>query len=314
MTASISRLFIVCLLSLPLVAGCASKKSADTAANKTASSAGAPGMPSVERGEPNLPDPAAQAEERTASKKEESSKDKVESVEKLYNDAAARLDNGEYYEAAKAFDEVDRQYPYSQWAARAQLMSGFAHYKNLKYDEAIIALNRYIELHPGDADVSYAYYLKALCSYEQITDVRRDQRTTQEALEALRQVVQRFPDSRYAKDALLKIDLTTDHLAGKQMEIGRYYQTRKEYQAAINRFQRVVEQYQTTTHVPEALHRLTESYLALGLASEARRTAAILGHNYAESSWYKDTYKLMGGKIDQPPKETAYDKTLGRIF
>lgn len=312
MTSFILRLSLVCLLSLPLVAGCASKKGEDAGANKTA--AGAPGMPSVNRDTPNLPDPAAQAEERTASKKEDSSKDKTESVEKLYNDAAARLDNGEYYEAAKAFDEVDRQYPYSQWAARAQLMSGFAHYKNLKYDEAIIALNRYIELHPGDADVSYAYYLKALCSYEQITDVRRDQRTTQEALEALRQVVQRFPDSRYAKDALLKIDLTTDHLAGKQMEIGRYYQKRREYQAAINRFQRVVEQFQTTTHVPEALHRLTESYLSLGLAEEARRTAAILGHNYPESSWYKDTYKLMGGKIDQPPKQTVYDKTLGRIF
>lgn len=250
------------------------------------------------------------ASDKTHGKKDE----KIEPVETMYNNAAGKLESGDFYEAAKLFDDVDRQYPYSQWATRAQLMAGFAHYKNLKYDEAIIALDRYIELHPGDADVAYAYYLKSLCYYEQISDVRRDQEMTERALDNLRQVVQRFPESAYAKDATLKIDLTSDHLAGKEMEIGRYYQGRKQYQAAINRFQRVVERFQTTTHVPEALHRLTESYLALGLTGEARRTAAILGHNYPESSWYKDTYKIMGGKIDAPPKETVYDKTLGRIF
>lgn len=293
-TAS-SLLLALCLLSFFSVAGCSSDKKAD---------AGQPGATS-----------AAVDEDQPEEKSDSKDKNKIEPVETLYNKAAKHLEDREYYEAAKGFDDVDRQYPYSQWATRAQLMAGYAHYKNLKYDEATIALDRYIELHPGDADVSYAYYLKALCAYEQITDVRRDQAMTEKALDALKQVVQRFPDSKYAKDAALKIDLTQDHLAGKEMEIGRYYQGRKQYQAGINRFQRVVEQFQTTTHIPEALHRLTESYLSLGLIDEARRTAAILGHNYPESSWYKETYKIMGGKIDAPPKKSSiYDKTLGRIF
>lgn len=235
-----------------------------------------------------------------------------EPVETLYNRAAGALDGGKYAEAARLFDDVERQYPYSQWATRAQLMAGFAHYKNLKYDEAILSLDGFIELHPGDENISYAWYLKALCYYEQISDVRRDQKMTELALDSLRQVKERFPDSRYAKDAALKIDLTLDHLAGKEMEIGRYYLERKQYQAAINRFQRVIEQYQTTTQVPEALHRLTESYVALGILPEAEKTAAILGHNYPQSSWYKDTYRLMGGKIPEalPEKKSL----LERIF
>lgn len=239
-----------------------------------------------------------------------------ESVEKMYNLAARTLDEGKFAEAAKLFDDVDREYPYSQWATKAQLMSGYAHYKNLKYDEAVLALDRYIELHPGDENISYAYYLRALCYYEQISDVRRDQRMTELALDNLRQVVERFPDSKYSKDAKLKIDLTQDHLAGKEMEIGRYYLFRKQYQAGINRFQKVVREYQTTTHVPEALHRLTESYLALGIIDEAQKTAAVLGHNYPNSSWYKDSYRLFGGKVSEPPpeKKSLYDKTLGKIF
>jgi outer membrane protein assembly factor BamD len=241
--------------------------------------------------------------------------EKHEPVEKMYNEAAAKLDTGDYHEAAKLFDAVDQQYPYSQWAARAQLMSGYSQYKELKYDEAVLALDRFISLHPSDENVAYAYYLKALCYYEQIVDVRRDQQMTKLALENLRQVKERFGDSRYAKDASLKIDLTMDHLAGKEMEIGRYYLQRKQFQAGINRFQKVITQYQTTTHVPEALHRLTESYLSLGMIDEAKKTAAILGHNYPNSSWYKDTYVLMGGKLDQPaPKKSVYDKTIGRIF
>jgi outer membrane protein assembly factor BamD len=238
-------------------------------------------------------------------------------VETMYNNAAAQLDKEEYYKAAKAFDEVDRQYPYSQWATRAQLMAGYAHYKNLKYDEAILALDRFIELHPGDDNVSYAYYMRALCYYEQISDVRRDQRMTQMALENLRQVKERFPDSKYAKDAQLKIDLTMDHLAGKEMEVGRYYLLRKQYQASIPRFQKVVDQYQTTTHVPEALHRLTEAYLSLGLIAEAQKTAAVLGHNYPHSSWYRDSYRLFK-KDWQDPREahekSFYDRTIGKIF
>lgn len=237
-------------------------------------------------------------------------------VETLYNDAAQKLDAGSYGEAARLFENVDRQYPYSQWATRAQLMSGYAYYRLMRYDEAVLALDRFIELHPGDENIAYAHYLRALCYYEQISDVRRDQRMTEMALDALRRVADRFPESVYARDALLKIDLTQDHLAGKEMEIGRYYLKRKYYQASLNRFQKVVMQYQTTTHVPEALHRLVEAYLLLGLPAEAHRNAAILGHNHPESSWYRDTYKLLGDQPveEEPAPKSLYDKTVGRIF
>ena len=236
-------------------------------------------------------------------------------VEKMYNAAAEKLDEGSFVEAAKKFDEVEQNYPYSQWATRAQLMSGYAYYKNLRYDDALLALDRFIALHPGDDNIAYAYYLKSLCYYEQISDVRRDQNMTEMALDSLRQVKVRFPDSDYAKDAALKIDLTLDHLAGKEMEIGRYYLERKQYQASINRFEKVVEQYQTTTHVPEALHRLTEAYLSLGIADEARRNAAILGRNYPQSKWYKDTYKLVGDPAPVKKEEPSfYSKTVGKIF
>ena len=238
-----------------------------------------------------------------------------EPVEKMYAKAARQLDDGNNTEAAKEFDEVEQNYPYSQWATRAQLMAGYAHYKNLKYDDALLALDRFIELHPGAENIAYAYYLKALCYYEQISDVRRDQKMTEEALDSLKQVKQRFPDTAYARDAGLKIDLTLDHLAGKEMEIGRYYLDRKQYQAAIPRFERVVEQYQTTTQVPEALERLTEAYVALGIPSEARKNASILGLNYPQSSWYKDAYKLVGDPtIPQPKKESIYDRTIGKIL
>lgn len=255
----------------------------------------------------------ATAEERAVKKANEEAAAQLP-VETIYATAATALDNGDFFEAAQKFDDVDRQYPYSQWATRAQLMAGYAHYRALRYDEAVLALDRFLELHPGDDNVAYATYLRALCYYEQITDVRRDQRMTELALDNLRRVVERFPETKYARDALLKIDLTQDHLAGKEMEIGRYYLVRKQYQAAINRFQHVVDDFQTTTHVPEALHRLTEAYLALGILPEAQKTAAILGYNYPESSWYKDTYKLMGGKLEAKPESSLYDKTLGRVF
>ncbi len=237
-----------------------------------------------------------------------------EPVEKMYAKAAEELDAGNNTEAAKQFDSVEQNYPYSQWATRAQLMAGYAQYKNLKYDDALLALDRFIELHPGDDNIAYAYYLKGLCYYEQISDVRRDQKMTQEALDSLKQVKQRFPDTAYARDATLKIDLTLDHLAGKEMVIGRYYLDRKQYQAAINRFERVVEQYQTTTQVPEALERLTEAYLGLGITSEARKTAAILGQNYPQSSWYKDAYQLVGDPGKPQPKESVYDRTIGKML
>lgn len=224
-------------------------------------------------------------------------------VESLYNRGLDELSQQEYKAAAKAFEEVDRQHPYSVWATKAQLMAAFAYYESNKYDEAIIALDRFIQLHPGHRDLAYAYYLKALCYYEQISDVGRDQRVTQQALEALSEVVKRFPDSPYARDARLKVELAIDHLAGKEMTIGRYYQQEQQYVGAINRYRTVIERYQTTTHVPEALHRLVETYLALGVKSEAKEAAAVLGYNFPGSDWYQDSYFLMTGEGTRPPDE-----------
>jgi len=219
-------------------------------------------------------------------------------VETLYNTAMNDLFDGDYAKAAKAFDEVDRQHPYSVWATKAQLMSAYALYEASKYDESIVAADRFIALHPGHRDVAYAYYLKALDYYVQIADVGRDQKTTQEAMAALQEVVRRFPESKYGRDARLKIDLARDHLAGKEMEIGRWYERNGSYLAAINRFRRVVDDYQTTTHVPEALQRLTECYTALGLTEEAERVASVLGYNYPGSDWYDSAYALL--KTDAP--------------
>jgi len=214
-------------------------------------------------------------------------------VETLYNTAMDQLLAGDYKDAAKSFDEVDQQHPYSVWATKAQLMNAYTLYEDKRYDESIVAAERFIQLHPGHRDVAYAYYLKALDYYIQITDVERDQKTTQQAYDALAEVVRRFPGTNYARDAKLKMDLARDHLAGKEMEIGRFYENQGEYLAAINRFQTVVNKYQTTTHVPEALTRLVECYYALGLNEEAKRTAAVLGYNYPGSSWYKATYSLV---------------------
>jgi outer membrane protein assembly factor BamD len=236
-------------------------------------------------------------------------------VEELYNSAMDQLQDGEYTKAVKDFDEVDRQHPYSVWATKAQLMSAYTLYQQGKYDDSIIAADRFIQLHPGHRDVAYAYYLKALDYYIQVTDVGRDQKTTQQALNALAEVVRRFPDSKYARDARLKEDLARDHLAGKQMAIGRWYETQGEYLAALNRFKLVVEEYQTTTHVPEALERLTECYLALGLIDEARRTTAVLGYNYPGSQWYVDTYALVtGGKEPDGVQQSWFGRVVSSIF
>jgi outer membrane protein assembly factor BamD len=217
-------------------------------------------------------------------------------VEVLYNRALDDLGRQEYKAAAKGFEEVDRQHPYSVWATKAQIMAAFTYYQSNKYDEAIIALDRFIQLHPGHRDIPYAYYLKALCFYEQISDVGRDQRSTQQALDALSEVVKRFPDTPYARDARLKVELAIDHLAGKEMTVGRYYQQQQQYVGAINRYRVVIERYQTTTHVPEALHRLVECYLSLGVKSEAQEAAAVLGYNFPGSDWYADSYFLMTGE------------------
>lgn len=217
-------------------------------------------------------------------------------VEVLYNRALDDLGAQEYKAAAKEFEEVDRQHPYSVWATKAEIMVAFTYYQSNKYDEAIIALDRFIQLHPGHRDIPYAYYLKGICYYEQISDVGRDQSMTQKALESLSDVAKRFPDTPYARDARLKVELAIDHLAGKEMDVGRYYQKREQYVGAIGRYRAVIERYQTTTHVPEALHRLVECYLALGVKSEAKETAAVLGYNFPGSDWYADSYFLITGE------------------
>ncbi|MES2728537.1 MAG: outer membrane protein assembly factor BamD [Pseudomonadota bacterium] len=212
--------------------------------------------------------------------------------EQIYNEAAAALKDGKYTKAIQLYQEVERQHPYSELATKGQVMAAYAAYQNVKYDEAIIALDRFIELHPGHPDVAYAYYLKALCYYEQISDVKRDQEMTRLALQSMTTVIERFPNTDYAREATLKRDLTLDHLAGKEMEVGRYYLKRGYMNAAINRFMVVIRDYQTTTHTPEALHRLVESYKTLGLENDALRVAAVLGYNYPGSKWYEDSYLL----------------------
>lgn len=234
------------------------------------------------------------------------------SVEELYSQAQDAMERKQYRSAARLFDDVERQFPYSEYATQAKLMTAFAHYKGLRYDEAILALDRFIELHPGHKDIAYAYYLRAISFYEQIIDVGRDQEITEMAMESLNDVIRRFPETQYARDARLKLDLTRDHLAGKEMEIGRYYLKRKHYTAGINRFKAVVDDYQTTTHVPEALHRMVESYLALGLNDEAYRIASVLGHNYPGSKWYEASYAMIKGG-DLPAFTNKPKTTFGKL-
>ncbi|MAW80682.1 MAG: outer membrane protein assembly factor BamD [Parvularcula sp.] len=213
-------------------------------------------------------------------------------VEILYDLAVRDLERKRYDRAIAYFEEVERQHPYSSWARRAMLMKAFAYYQGNDYEEAVTALDQFIALHPGNKDIPYAYYLKAMCHYERIRDVGRDQEFTNNAVETLTDVVRRYPNTEYARDARLKLDLTYDHLAGKEMYIGRFYLKQNKHIAAINRFKKVINDYQTTSHVPEALHRLTEAYLELGIIEEARAAAAVLGYNYPGSRWYQDSYKL----------------------
>ena len=237
-------------------------------------------------------------------------------VESLYNEAAESLDAKEYDHAVRMFEEVERQHPYSEWATQAELMAAYSYYKDTRYDEAIIALDRFMELHPGNKDVDYALYMKALCYYEQISDVARDQAMTKEALQSFETLIRRFPDSKYTRDGILKRDLTLDHLAGKEMEIGRYYLHQGQLNAAINRFRTVATDYQTTMHVPEALHRLVEAYMTLGLKDQATRVAAVLGYNYPGSPWYEDSYKLLDPEQRKQLLENrgVWDRTVDTLF
>jgi outer membrane protein assembly factor BamD len=233
-------------------------------------------------------------------------------IEAIYSDAWTAINRGNWEVAAAQFNEVDRQHPYSVWARRAMLMSAFCSYQANKYTDAIATADNYISLHPGSHEVAYAFYLKAISLYEQIVDVGRDQSNTEGALVALQDVVQRFPDTEYARDATLKIDLTMDHLAGKEMAVGRYYLNSGDYIGAINRFRVVVQQYQTTTQIAEALERLTEAYYSLGLDNEAQTAAAVLGANYPGSGWYKDAYEILRGRNLKPQENK--DSWISKAF
>jgi outer membrane protein assembly factor BamD len=233
-------------------------------------------------------------------------------IEQIYNDAWTLVNREYWLEAGRQFDEVERQHPYSIWARRAILMSAYCYYAGNRYQEAIDAANRFIQLHPGNRDVPYAYYLRAVSLYEQINDVERDQAKTDEALTALQDLIQRFPGTEYARDARLKVDLARDHLAGKEMTVGRFYLRQGEYLAAINRFRTVIDKYQTTNHAPEALERLTEAYLALGIVKEAQTAAAVLGYNYPGTGWYRDAYTLLTAENAAPTEDQ--ESWISRAF
>ena len=227
------------------------------------------------------------------------------SVEELYNTAMDRLEEGEFTEAATTFDEVSRQHPYSTWAKQAQVMEAFAHYKGQKYDRVIASLEAFTQLHPAHSDVPYALYMTGLCYYEQLGPSSRDQQDTVDALRTFKELIRRFPSTAYALDAKHKVVLLQDALAGKSMDIGRYYLDKKAYQASLPRFQEVAGRFQTTKHVEEAHFRMVECYLGMGLKQQAVHAAAVLGHNYPGSPWYAEAYTLVGAKDIPDFKEAA---------
>lgn len=245
-----------------------------------------------------------------------------EPATQLYNRGADALDRQRYRQALRFFEEVERQHPYSSWARRAMLMEAYTHYQANEYDEAIENAQRFIALHPGNESAPYAYYLVAICHFERIMDVGRDQATTERALAALNDVVRRYPESAYARDSRLKLDMVYDQLAGKEMAIGRFYLDRDQHLAAINRFRNVIENenFQRTSHVPEALHRLVESYLSVGMTEEAQRMGAILGHNYPGSEWYQRSYALMTQEgvapvaVEEARRRGWLGRTFGAVF
>lgn len=214
-------------------------------------------------------------------------------AEVIYNQGVDRMDKNDLDRAKLYFQEVERQHPFSKWARRSMLMTAYANYRSADYEEAVATAQRFISLHPGNESTPYAYYLIAMCFYDQIYDVGRDQATTVSAEAALQQVVRRYPESDYARDARLKLELTHDHLAGKEMSIGRYYLKENQHLAAIGRFKNVVKSYETTSHVEEAMHRLVEAYVSIGVIEEAKLVGSVLGHNYPSSRWYEDSYTLL---------------------
>jgi outer membrane protein assembly factor BamD len=237
-------------------------------------------------------------------------------ADKLYNEGLFLLNNRQdYKEAAKKFDEVDRQNPYSDWARKALLMSAYSYYQDKQYTECINSAQRYVTLHPGSPDAAYAQYLIGSSYYDQILDVSRDQARADKAITSLEEVVRKYPESEYATAAKKKIDMARDQLAGKEMEVGRFYMNKRDFIGAINRFKVVVTQYQTTRHVEEALERLTEAYISLGIIDEAQTAAAVLGHNFPDSTWYKDAYQLVKNAGGEPNenKESWMSKAFKKV-
>lgn len=233
--------------------------------------------------------------------------------EALYLDAVATFQEKSYKTAIERFEEVERQHPYSPWARRGQIMAAYSAYRSGQFDDAILIIDRFVKLYPADSSTPYAFYLRALCYYTQISDVGRDQQKTEQARDALKEVIARYPESDYAQDARLKLDLTDDHLAGKELEVGRYYLKQQDYLASINRFKYVVEKYDTTSHVAEALHRLVEAHLRLGLLGEAKRYAAVLGHNYPGSDWYRFSYAMIQGDLSPEEKRSLFEPYLNYL-
>ncbi|MEP4052368.1 MAG: outer membrane protein assembly factor BamD [Litorimonas sp.] len=242
-------------------------------------------------------------------------------AELIYNQAVGEMDRGDWADAKLLFQEVERQHPFSKWARRSMLMSAYASYRSADHDESVAMAQRFIGLHPGSDSAPYAYYLIAINYYDQIYDVGRDQATTTSAEAALQQVVRRYPDSDYARDARLKLELTHDHLAGKEMSIGRYYLKQNQHLAAIGRFKSVVSQYETTSQTEEALHRLVESYVSIGVIQEAKLVGSVLGYNYPNSEWYKDSYELLENygvnlddEINKPRSKGYWTRLKERLF
>ena len=239
-----------------------------------------------------------------------------EPADRLYNEGLYLLnDKHDAKKAAAKFEEVDRQHPYSEWARKSLIMSAYAYYQAGSYDDSVNAAKRYIALHPGSPDAAYAQFLIGSSYYDEIPDITRDQARTEKALAALEEVVRKFPTSEYASSAKQKIEMARDQLAGKEMMIGRYYLQKKDYTGAINRFKVVVTQYQTTRHVEEALERLAEAYMALGIVGEAQTAAAVLGHNFPDSPWYKDAYQLVksGGKEPAENKDSWISRAFKKV-
>jgi outer membrane protein assembly factor BamD len=233
-------------------------------------------------------------------------------AEEIFKRGEYELDQESYSNALHWFSEVERLYPYSDWGKRAVIMQAFVSHKSKKFDDTRAAAQRYLDFYAGGEDAAYAQYLLALSYYDQIDDIGRDQGQAFQALQALRDVIEKYPDTEYARSAVLKFDLAYDHLSGKEMEVGRYYLKRKHYTSAINRFRVVVEQYQTTSNTPEALHRLIEAYLSLGLTDEAQTAGAILGHNFQSTQWYEDSYKLLTEQGLEP--KASGDNWLASIY